>query len=1118
MFSLQLKSLITFIIILLHVYVVLSQDTNQFNDNNINNNSYGSSIVKSTLPPKKVTTYRSYTRSAIAAVPTSSAVSTASTNNISSDNSIPNIQYENKTDNIRYENQTDINNVQVPVVSFKDFLQSINFVFIEPKENATIYQNQYLDVKWECNQIDKEIIPYRNISVVLENQKDQKGYYIEIGIDLNQKQGKYYIGSLDEISRDYALWLATGNGTDINYFRGPSVVNGNSKVVNTQPNVSDTANDAKKDKGGFFGLKTYILLFFVVLILVTMMVYLIVIAFKNKRKETNERDYKEYQEYKGYTNVSPSINKLLGLDELYEKENKKNTQRQMMSNSTNSIQSINTLAEQLYKAEQVYNNKVLKNSNLNDNHCAPLVDMSNLYKQSQEITQVNTDDDYNHENQYYKSRILNTNKDKAQKSIMKGKNPYGCGNNSEVNKNEEESFLVFDENIMNEKNKYNNNFGRSDSVNSNKILVQSESFLTENDNSKNDLSLQKPFNIYDNNNNNNNSNNNNNNDNDKLDEINTIDEDYINKNSFCLDSKDSIDNFENLYLNKQNVNDVDVKESKKTSPLVATITTVEEYLQAHRNSLREQRLVRSSSLLTSSSASSSINSIVVSSALNNLPKMIGNSNQATTTSSSSPLKNNDNKEKNKDNNDNNNEKENNSEKLDNNKSDENKNSDKINQENKRVSESDYNSSSIVVDSSLNSSILEELNSLEKQIQQQRQQQLYRLQQRTSENYQPNSMDLEQLNLQIANLRQQIADNDPVLQSLPNDVDGYKYNDNNVLSQQNQSKGLSNYRSNIPPPQSKSISPVQSILKNRASPQSATTLYSKSPPGGKMTKILPDSLLQKSQESEATLQAQQNTQDTLPLDDNEDEAETIVATHVCNAYYYPNMPDELQMCPGDELIILEKFNDGWGFGQNTKGDLGVFPLDCVSYIDFNDRINNSGSMEISPVHTYSHNVNNNKTTLIQSKVPNISMSDSYDSYSNLSIKPDYLMDSKQDYSYKENMRPNQNVLYDNNDAYCNNNRKVYDDVNDIYTYRSNSTSSNNSNIYQFYSSMHQQMQSPVHQQIRQQRYSPIKQQLYSPNHQQGYVQYSSTTSPKNKNSQGRTNNVRFGNTQPPIHYY
>jgi len=1066
MYCFQLKSLIiSIVIILLNVFVVLSNDS-PFNDDNVSDSVTVKSenAVKSNVSTVRPTLNNARSTATVAR----SAVSTTSrtyTTNSGSTNSIPITQSE------------DVSKGEAEIISFNDFLKSINFSFTEPKENSTIFENSYLDVKWDCNFVEKEMNPFRNISVVLENQTDHKGYYIETGIDLNKKEGKYYIGSLNETSREYALWLATGNETEgINYFRGPGIINGNSNVViDNTPKVNEEDN---KEKGGFLPLKFLILLPFIGLIFGTILIYLIVIAIKNKRNRSNDEDCKEYQEYKGYTNVSPSINKLLGLDEIYEKENKKNdkdAQHQVLSNSTNSLQSINTLAEQLYKAEQVYNNKVLKSPDINNKHCAPLVDMSNLYKQNQEITKVNTDNDIKQDNPYYKSKVLNTNKGKVQKGIMKNQNNYGIVN-SEVNRNEEESFLVFD--------KYNE-FGRSDSVNSNKILAQSESFTSvvgPVDNSKNDQPLlQKPFNIFD-------SSYKKNGNNEESDEINTVDEDYINKNSFCLNSKDSIDTFENLYLNKQNIHDTDIKETKKISPLVATVTTVEEYIEAHRNSLKEQqRHIRSSSLMTSSSASSSINSIVVSSALNNLPKMIGNSNQTSGPSSGyvpSPLKN-----KEKDN-------IRNSESFDN----------KINKENKRISESDNNNSSIVVDSSLNSSIVEEINSLEKQIQQQKQQQMYRLQQKSG-NYQQN-IDPDQLNLQMANLHQQPIDNDPILPSFPNDIDGYKYNNvpisNSSLPSQHvqfQTKGSSmnstTYRSNIPP-QLKSISPAQSILKNRASPQSASsTVYSKSPPA-KMTKVLPDNLLQKSQESEATLQAQQNTQDTLPLDDNEDEAETIVATHVCNAYYYPNMPDELQMCPGDELIILEKFNDGWGFGQNTKGDLGVFPLDCVSYIDFNDKINNV-DIDTSPVNVYSNS--NYRTNLIQSKVPNISISDSYDSYSNLSIKQDYLNDSNQDYPLKENVKFNQNILYDNNDAY--HNRKGYDE--------------------KMYSPIHQQMHSPIHKQmhspIHQQVYNPINQQIYSPNHQQMYnPQYPSSTSPKYKNNQGKTNNVRFGNTQPPIHYY
>jgi len=83
---------------------------------------------------------------------------------------------------------------------------------------------------------------------------------------------------------------------------------------------------------------------------------------------------------------------------------------------------------------------------------------------------------------------------------------------------------------------------------------------------------------------------------------------------------------------------------------------------------------------------------------------------------------------------------------------------------------------------------------------------------------------------------------------------------------------------------------------------------------------------KSPESEATL-AQESSSD------HEEEIETKIATHVCKAWYSPMMADELRMCPGDELIILEKFDDGWALGHNTENNVGIFPLDCVTLIDY-----------------------------------------------------------------------------------------------------------------------------------------------------------------------------------------
>jgi len=167
---------------------------------------------------------------------------------------------------------------------------------------------------------------------------------------------------------------------------------------------------------------------------------------------------------------------------------------------------------------------------------------------------------------------------------------------------------------------------------------------------------------------------------------------------------------------------------------------------------------------------------------------------------------------------------------------------------------------------------------------------------------------------------------------------------------------------------------------------------------KMQKFMPDGTIQKSQESEATL-AQQATQDTN-IEENDDEVETIVATHVCNAGYSPSMPDELRMTPGDELIILEKFNDGWGFGQNTKGGVGVFPLDCVTYIDYGDKNKN------------------NTPTMKQSNVnPKMNYVDINNEYNSNNAKKNYVPNID-----NINSKPYQTALFDTNDLY-------YSDEND-----------------------------------------------------------------------------------------
>jgi len=254
------------------------------------------------------------------------------------------------------------------------------------------------------------------------------------------------------------------------------------------------------------------------------------------------------------------------------------------------------------------------------------------------------------------------------------------------------------------------------------------------------------------------------------------DEDYINKNSFCLNNKNSDDTFENYYLNQQNSHGGGntIVKKKSSTPLVATVTTVEEYLAAHRNSLNNAPNSRTSSLMNLSNSSSS------SFLMGNPPFNVVSKLDKYNKSRNSNIK-----------------------------------------------------SSVVPN--MNESILDELNSLERKIKQQKQMYINSLQ----------NIDSNQLNIQKANLQQQGIDSGHLLPAYPV----------NQASPPIQPKTVT---MNSPP-----ISSPSNFRNNINSPQSVSTLYSKSPSGiGKISKNKAgENPLDnyKSQESETTLPA---TQDTL----------------------------------------------------------------------------------------------------------------------------------------------------------------------------------------------------------------------------------------------------------------
>ena len=44
-------------------------------------------------------------------------------------------------------------------------------------------------------------------------------------------------------------------------------------------------------------------------------------------------------------------------------------------------------------------------------------------------------------------------------------------------------------------------------------------------------------------------------------------------------------------------------------------------------------------------------------------------------------------------------------------------------------------------------------------------------------------------------------------------------------------------------------------------------------------------------------------------------------------FTPSLHDEIGVSPGDEVIVLQAFDDGWVQIRNVNKDVGLIPLDC-----------------------------------------------------------------------------------------------------------------------------------------------------------------------------------------------
>ncbi|ORX43832.1 hypothetical protein BCR36DRAFT_415432, partial [Piromyces finnis] len=943
-------------------------------------------------------------------------VSNATASVVSSNESNANTNSSNDSNSYiidkNFNSNQEINELQ-------QFLNQIHFKILKPKDNSKIYSNTTIDFEWECD-ILSEMEPYK-ISVYLQNLENGKGIFIKSFLNLNDKKGSYAIGELDPHSLNYALWVYSNIKDKHLFYQGPILVNGNS--------TDSSANTNKSNDAGNPGIAlNYVIwvIIFVIIVLILIIYILLLVVKARRRKNTN--NYNEYKknimynnnkEYKEDYKGSPTIHNLLGINENMDKQKEYYVQKQSLNSSGNSTFTINSIAEQLYKAEQVYNNKVFKNPDKQIEHCAPLVDMSSIYQSTKEILNKNTHSNNKSMNGSYYNR-------KLMESKING-----------ISKGEEESFIVFDE----VKNNKRVSFGYPE-ANSNKVLSQSVSYSmaaeSDHDIQIDNIEKDKHSNEM----------------NYSSDEERNTDEDYIIKNSFCLNSKDSIDAFEDIYLNKQSDYDNDNDIVKIDFPLAATVTTVEEFLAAHRESFNK-RLSRSSSLMNSSTTSSIRESIIGNPPINVISNL-GKPNSVVSADENSTL--------------------NGSPLLT--VMNQPRNLAKKSNSVVRISGSDCNSSNANIDI-MNDSLIDELNSLEKQIQQQKQQ-MYNNQQLNpllSPNHQQD-IDPDQLNLQMANLHQQGIDTNQYLPSFPNkylplSTSTFQPNPPGYASPPIQPKTLGMSASSHPSStQTKAALPIQMktpspIIKNRLSPQSKSPV--KIQRIYKNGEVIAENNVQISQESETTLQAQQTTQDTA-YEENDDEVETIVATHVCNAWYSPNMPDELRMCPGDELVILERFNDGWGFGQNTKGGVGVFPLDCVTHIDYGDKNVNSDVEMVSLFMKQQQSIAENNHSIGINKEYNSSIAKNNNSITNV----DY-----------DNIKPSHAVVFDTSDIFSdyddNSLEIVYD--NSVY----DNYLKNNTNVTEY----HPQYQDSYNQ------------KLYVP--------------PKNKMRNTTNNNIYSSNNNIPLHY-
>lgn len=57
--------------------------------------------------------------------------------------------------------------------------------------------------------------------------------------------------------------------------------------------------------------------------------------------------------------------------------------------------------------------------------------------------------------------------------------------------------------------------------------------------------------------------------------------------------------------------------------------------------------------------------------------------------------------------------------------------------------------------------------------------------------------------------------------------------------------------------------------------------------------------------------------------------TTINRAIVRCTFVPNLPDELTIVNGEELDVLQEYDDGWAFCSNRRGERGMVPVECLA---------------------------------------------------------------------------------------------------------------------------------------------------------------------------------------------